>query len=215
MDDLEIHEPAIPSSDPAPDEPADEPSPSEKLLTQAEVGRLLAAERKRVREATLKDLKSKPKQESSGRVPTSELQGQIDAMRLELGFERAVRRYGLQDRQVETLRSLAAAAKPDDLDQWLGSTVEDLGLKSPPNGEPARPAAQPSPSPTHPPASDRGGAAPTSDGLAADSPLRWSQSDVQRIIDGEDSFEAGVQKVRKMFMAGLRNVSVEFPRGPK
>lgn len=217
----------------APDSP---PAEGERVFTQAEVGKMLAAERKRLREAALKDAqqqKQAPKQEpdaqESRRVPTAELQRQLDMLmasqqklELELAFSRTVRKYQLSEEQVGTLQAMALAIKPGDLGEWLEDTVSALGLGKPQpgnaNGATTKPAQTTEPTARaqrEPPASDRGGPSRTSDGMLGDNPLRWTEQDVRRVIDGEKSYMEGVQKVREQFMRGLRGVSIEFPRGPK
>jgi len=200
------------SAEDSPDAPA-----QEKLLTQSEVGKIIAREREKAREQALKELRqtqSQPKTDK-GRVLNVELQSQIDALKLQVGFEKAIRQYGLNEDQVGALQDLATVAKPEDLNEWLSGTVKRLGLSSTANSTPPTKTQPSSPTLMTPPASDRGGPAPTSDGLAQDNPLRWTQSDVDRIVGGQDSYQKGIQEVKKRFMAGLRGVTIEFPRGPR
>jgi hypothetical protein len=201
------------------------------MFTQTELGALLAAERKRVRDQVLREVTSAqaeaapPAAPSTPSTPTAPAQPSTTADTRVLDFRDAIADFGLprdRRRAIERFYLQSGSADPDG---WLGDNAEVFGLvrqqpaqagsvhaPSPGTMPPTTPAPPAPAAPAAPPASDRGGPASQPDAMRFDNPLRWQQSDVERMLAEKESYAAGVRYVRDRFKQGLKGTTIEFSR---
>lgn len=208
----------------------------ERLFTQVELGRLISAARKEAREAALKERPEQQRSASAPQAPVQDAQGQssqqpsasdamnaIENLRLENRFKDAVADLGLSRKLRNFLQAQCLLARPPNVDEWLADAMDALPVAQPRDAAPLTPTPAPtgttvssptqqSTAPTGPPASDRGGVAPPSDGERFSNPLRWSEQDVARVLGEKEGAVAGARHLRDVFMAGLRGVTIEMPR---
>lgn len=194
----------------APDTP---PAEQPKLFTQEEVGRLLAQERKRARDAALKEqipdvTTEKPAAEAPKAEHKKTLRSEFESMKRGIAFRDAIADYNLPREQRDWLLSVCEQVKPEDVGAWIKQSVGMLKGSQPASDAPAQAATKSS---TARPASDRGAPSPRSEGEVIDNPLLWTESDVERVIDGAKSYDDGVRAVKEKFMRSLRGVQLLMP----
>lgn len=172
--------------------PEETPADHHQAISQSELGKLLASERKKARDQALREVKKKGQPDQ-----LQELQNQMFELKTELSFEKAMRKHSLNEDQSTVLKQMANSVKPDDIDSWISDTIGKLGLTTPPTAPPdvSKPAG--------PSVSDRGSPSRESNGLAYSNVLTSTRDDIRRI---QAENKGNVKAVRDKFFEGLKNM---------
>lgn len=176
---------------------------------------MMASERKRSREATLKELQDKAPAPPAAKAKPPDAQNEYEQRIAAL--ERA--------NKLSTFK-LKKQLTPDEIDAFddvLAKTDETgwdalvdklRGVRAPAQtSAPGDSTVQKPSAPPAVPASDRGGPSSPPDAIRAGDPRGWSPDQVQRIVDSAKTWAEGVKAVREQFYSGIRHLQIEFPRG--
>lgn len=195
------------------------PAEGERVFTQAEVGKLLAAERKRLeakhgRTSTGNGEKPKPTSPAPRMSEADrELHQRMQQLELKYGFQLAAGEHQLTAPQRSRLERMFLAEAPEDAHAWLAETITALGLTPQHKAGTSEPPTQTSQRRQPVPIADPGGPSPQPDSDRTDNPLMWDRSQIERIMSGAKNAVDASKALRQRWMEGMTGVELTMPRG--